>query len=225
MPVAQHAVERSRQPVPPAGRAMHCLLRALLQLAGSLERSCRTYCATENIFNYHPGRFTFIWASPPCTEYSRATTGPRSRDLEGADELVSSALACIHYLKPRYWCIENPDGLLRTRPLMRPYRPYMLAASYCRYGSPVRKNTCLWTNLPLPEDLHKCCKDTPCRTKRMHGKHLQTAQAGPAGDTPGSGPAPATCTRYQTDCCGYYYHQQFCWYRIVWNVSNTHGDM
>lgn len=145
--------------------------------------------ATEDMFDYHPGQFTFIWASPPCTEYSRAMTGPRSRDLDGADELVSSALACIQYLKPRYWCIENPEGLLRTRPLMRPYRPYMKAASYCKYGSPVRKNTCLWTNLPLQEELHRCCKDTPCSTKRKHGKHLQTAQAGPAGDTPGSGPA------------------------------------
>eukprot|EP00959_Pyramimonas_sp_CCMP1952_P111933 2341025-Pyramimonas_sp.AAC.2 len=48
------------------------------------------------------------------------TGRPRPRDLESADELVSSALACINYLQPRYWCIENPEGLLRTRAMMRP---------------------------------------------------------------------------------------------------------
>ena len=145
----------------------------------------RDFVQTQ-LYQFSEGFFTVIWASPPCTEYSRAMTGPRPRDLDKADELVSATFACIMYLKPRYFCIENPEGLLRKRPLMQPYSPYLRPVSYCRYGTLFQKNTCLWTNLPIQE-LHVCTKGTPCKYRKVLGHHVQTAQSGPAGDTPGSG--------------------------------------
>ena len=49
-----------------------------------------------------PGHFDMVWASPVCTEYSRALT-----TLEG-DALVLSALEIIAHFDPLMWVIENP---------------------------------------------------------------------------------------------------------------------
>ena len=65
-----------------------------------------------------PGHFDMVWASPVCTEYSRALTTRPRRLLEG-DALVLSALEIIAHFDPLMWVIENPaTGLLKTRPFM-----------------------------------------------------------------------------------------------------------
>ena len=143
--------------------------------------------AREEVFNWRPGHFDVLWASPPCTEYSRAKS-VGERNLEGADTLVAAALACLLWLRPRYWFIENPVGMLQTRPLMLPFQPYLHHVSYCQYKEPVRKDTCIWTNAPV-KNLRICRKTSMCPTKAKHGRHLRTAQAGPAGSVPGSGAA------------------------------------
>ena len=141
--------------------------------------------ALTNLFDYAPGYFDILWASPPCTEYSQAMTA-RERNLPEADTLVASALACLLYLKPKYWFLENPDGHLKTRPFMLPFSPYLNKVSYCHYGTPFRKNTNIWSNAPVPE-LRRCSKETPCTHKKQQGSHPRTAQAGPSGTAAGSG--------------------------------------
>ena len=65
------------------------------------------------------GPFDFVWASPPCTQYSRARTTGGARDLEGTDALVAKTLEIIDYFKPRFFLLENPPtGLLKTRAVM-----------------------------------------------------------------------------------------------------------
>ena len=65
------------------------------------------------------GHFDMVWASPVCTEYSRALT-TRPRRLLG-DALVLSALEIIAHFDPLMWIVENPaTGLLKTRPFMEP---------------------------------------------------------------------------------------------------------
>jgi site-specific DNA-cytosine methylase len=143
--------------------------------------------AQVGVFDWRPGYFDVLWASPPCTEYSRAKS-VGVRDLEGADTLVAAALACLLWLRPRYWFIENPVGLLQTRPIMIPFQPYLHHVSYCRYNEPVRKDTCLWTNAPV-KNLRICRRTSLCPTKAAYGRHLRTAQAGPTAQAPGSGAA------------------------------------
>ena len=45
---------------------------------------------------FPPGHFDFVWASPPCTEYSIARTrAKRPRDFDGADAVVRKTLEII----------------------------------------------------------------------------------------------------------------------------------
>jgi hypothetical protein len=137
-----------------------------------------------------PGDVVWVHASPPCTEFSRAkTTAPR--DLPLADGLVQRTLRIIKFCKqlsqqrlgreaPFFWTIENPVGLLRTRPYMQRLRPYLNTTSYCKWGKPFRKDTDIWTNVPGLE-LPVCRQGTYCATKAALGHHPVTAQSGHSG--------------------------------------------
>ena len=111
----------------------------------------------------------FVWFAPPCTHYSIARSKAKTpRDLEGSDRIVQRCLDIIHYWRPRYWVIENPQtGLLKTRAVVQGLEFKDL--DYCSYGAPYRKRTRLWTNLTW----------TP-RALCTHKTHIQTAQKGPS---------------------------------------------
>lgn len=121
---------------------------------------------------YPQGHWDVIWASPDCTQYSRArTTAKTPRDLEGADALVAKCREIIEYFQPRRWFIENPDtGLLKTRDVVAGL-PFV-RVDYCAYGAPYRKRTRIWTNAG---------GWTPRLCDRSHlvdGRHRKTAQRG-----------------------------------------------
>ena len=118
-----------------------------------------------------PGEFYFIWASPPCTEYSRAKT-VGVRNIEHANSIVLKTLEIISYLDPVSWVIENPQtGLLKNQYFMNdlPYND----VDYCKYGMPYRKRTRLWNNIPKFEPLPLCNKD--CNSM-IGNRHISTGQ-------------------------------------------------
>ena len=122
-----------------------------------------------------PGHFDMVWASPVCTEYSRALT-TRPRLLEG-DALVLSALEIIAHFDPLMWVIENPaTGLLKTRPFME--RLPWVDVTYCKYGTPYRKQTRLWTNMRWRPRRSLCRPGSRCEAWQ-DGRHLRAAQRGP----------------------------------------------
>jgi site-specific DNA-cytosine methylase len=88
---------------------------------------------------YEPKSFDFIWASPPCTEYSIAkTTGVR--DIEQANRVSQRTIDIIRYLDPKYWVIENPQtGKLNGQDFMNGLA--FNDIDYCKYEMPYRKRT------------------------------------------------------------------------------------
>ena len=94
-----------------------------------------------------PEHFDAVWASPVCTEFSKALTR-RPRRLEEGDRLVRKTLEIIEHFKPRFWGLENPQtGLLKTRPYMKG-QPFA-DVCYCHYGYPYRKRTRLRPEAPV----------------------------------------------------------------------------
>ena len=133
------------------------------------------------------------WTSPPCKAFSRAnSTGVR--DITGGILNVKSGLRIVRYCKPNFWFQENPVGLLKDQPFMGRFNKFIHTCCYCKYGRPYKKPTNIWSNVPKLE-LKICEKLTPCTSKRLHGRHLATAQSGPSADrsvdrsAPGSGGA------------------------------------
>lgn len=64
-------------------------------------------------WEYDGPRPDLIWASPPCTEFSRESM-PWCRT--GKDPDMSIVLACkriIEQVRPRYWVIENVKGAIK----------------------------------------------------------------------------------------------------------------
>ena len=144
-------------------------------------RFCPTIVADIRLWEYKaypPNYFDVIWASPDCTQYSRARTSARTpRDFFHADSLVRAALAIIDYFGCPYF-LENPQtGLLKERSFMegRPFQD----VTYCSYGYKYQKKTRIWTNTSwIPRPL---CDRRTCPFV-VGGRHIQTAQRGPGKD-------------------------------------------
>ena len=122
------------------------------------------------------GMFNVIWASPPCTEYSRAKS-IGIRDIAGSNKVVKRTIEIIEYiLVLSIGFIENPQtGLLKYQDFMIwiPYKDI----DYCKYGMPYEKGTRLWNNIggwqPKPLCKRDCNSMNEGRTR-----HMQEAQQG-----------------------------------------------
>ena len=97
---------------------------------------------------YPPGYFQAVWASPPCTEYSKLKyISGAPRNLVLADSIVKRTLEILEYFNPEKWFIENPQtGLLKDREFMWGL-PYV-DVDYCMYSDwGYKKKTRIWTNI------------------------------------------------------------------------------
>ena len=126
---------------------------------------------------YDKNEFDIIWASCPCTEYSRAKTRG-IRDIEGANKLVLKTLEIIKYFDCKLWFIENPQtSLLKNQSFMKEL-PFV-DGDYCMYGLPYRKRTRIWTNkIYDKEPLLLCNKQ--CGSF-VDGRHIGSCGCGGQG--------------------------------------------
>lgn len=101
-----------------------------------------------------PERFrhpTVAWFSPPCTWFSVCTISrnftngkPHSSGAFYGAALAVKCLELIRDLKPKYWFIENPRGMLRKMPFMPNH--LRRTVTYCQYGLKYQKPTDIWSN-------------------------------------------------------------------------------
>ena len=128
--------------------------------------------------------FDFIWASPPCTEYSIAKT-VGVRKIEEANAITQRTLEIIQKLAKKYWVLENPQtGKMKEQPFMQglPFKD----VDYCTYGYLYRKRTRLWNCMPIEWTPRPLCRKD-CHAMDANGRaHIEVAQRGPSKSNPNS---------------------------------------
>ena len=159
--------------------------RDVTSLDKDMDADIRTDILDWDYRQYAPDSFDFIWASPPCTEYSRAkTTGIRR--VGDANRIVEKTLEILAYFEPKVWVLENPQtGLLKDQVFMANL-PFV-DVDYCKYGMPYRKRTRLWTNAAQQMVLRPL-RRYDCESLDEGGrKHRATAQRVQNGYERGTG--------------------------------------
>ena len=102
----------------------------------------------NDVFTYAPPRDVYgILAAPTCTMFSLArTTAKTPRDLDGGLKLVRRCIDIIWEVKPRFWVMENPKGLLRKF-MGKPAFDFDVS----EFGEDYNKHTDLWGYFQLPK--------------------------------------------------------------------------
>lgn len=149
---------------------------------------------TVDIMRFDTAKVPFepdvIWASPPCETFSVASIGhhwtggskayiPKTTQAVDGLARVQKTLDIIKELKPQYWYIENPRGVLRK------LIPKMLdktlgnmwvcrTVTYCQYGDTRMKPTDIWTNNLNWQPLPMCKNGMPCHIAAPRGSSTGT---------------------------------------------------
>jgi len=129
------------------------------------------------------GYFDFIWASVPCTTFSVASIGkhwnkdgtPKTEECRINLRLLAHTIQLIEILKPRYYVIENPRGMMRKvfeEMELESYDRYEI--TQCQYGHPNMKPTDLFGKLPPYFTARKCKNGSPCHEAAPRGSMTGT---------------------------------------------------
>lgn len=142
---------------------------------------------------YPKDSFDIIWASPPCTFYSKLQNtwiGRKKKDgvlvtkelieeqRQESDLIMKRTLDIINYFKPLIWFIENPESCLKDREIMKGI-PYYTCdyCKYCDWG--YRKRTNIWTNKTnwTPLICNKDCENMVIiNNQNLHKERMGTSK-------------------------------------------------
>ena len=139
--------------------------------------------------NKLPFKPDIIWASPPCTGFSVASlghhwTGGKNAYIPATDTvrlviaLAKKTLEIINHLKPKYYFIENPRGVLRKLDFMNDMIRHTV--TYCQYGDDRMKPTDIWTNSLLWVPRKMCKNGDICHIAAPRGSKTGTQGRGNA---------------------------------------------
>jgi len=127
-----------------------------------------------------PKNIDILWASPPCTSFSVASIGsswcgeyhPKRVETALGMAYVLKTIYLINKLKPKYWFIENPRGVLRKMAFMD--NSYRRTITYCQYGDDRMKPTDIWTNFTGWKSKPPCKNGDKCHTAAPRGSKTGT---------------------------------------------------
>lgn len=119
----------------------------------------------DDLREYAP--FDVVLASPPCNCFSVASCYRHWKDGKPKDQatidsitLVKNTIFLIGLIRPKFWVLENPRGMLRT---VIGHPQYEI--TQCQYGRSVMKPTDLWGKLPDNFIAKRCKNGSPCHEK------------------------------------------------------------
>ena len=117
-----------------------------------------------------------IWASPPCTTFSVMSINrywinqkPKTYKTYIGLALAMKTLEIIEKIKPKYFFIENPRGMLRKQHFMKYLKRDTV--TYCKYGFEYMKPTDIWNNTKwIPRPI--CKPNSPCHVRTPRGSRV-----------------------------------------------------
>jgi len=130
-----------------------------------------------------------LWASPPCTTFSVASIGchwkggkgayvPKTEKCEQGFRILENTIKIIAKIKPKYWVIENPRGVMR-KVIDELFIKHGLTnvqrktVTYCQYGDTRMKPTDLWMNFDW--NTKPMCKNgSSCHVSAPRGSRTGT---------------------------------------------------
>ena len=141
----------------------------------------------DDVHDLCNGKPQVIWASPDCTTYSVAAcfihrnsdTSPKTEYAAQCDKINQHTIDLIAEIKPRYWFIENPRGIMRKTSWMKDIAKSLpggrrYTVTYCQYGGRTMKPTDIWTNHPNPQFKPVCKNGDPCHNAAPQGSKTGT---------------------------------------------------
>ena len=138
----------------------------------------------EMSLNELPKNIDVIWASPPCNAFSVASIyrhwenkQPKSEGVIIGRAMLYKTLWLINKIKPRYWFIENPRGMMRKDNLLiyiSNIKGKRDTVTYCQYGDKVQKPTDIWNNNNNFKPLAMCKPGDSCHETAKRGEDRGT---------------------------------------------------
>lgn len=142
-------------------------------------RLCPSIC--KNILDLKPvdlpGQIDFIWASPDCTYFSRASESsnwfkfhvkkriydyyPLTENARTALSLLQQTIQIINYYPGVPFVIENPIGRIQHLKPLKSIGHNRYYVNYYDFGFSYSKETYLFTNLILPFSTKKITVNAP----------------------------------------------------------------